>query len=67
MGGANYVHKYLRGELEDYIKTQYFSRIPILMDAAGKRLDEEGLLYQKPYIESSTAYKIFPYAAEGIL
>ena len=57
MGGANYVHKYLRGELEDYIKTQYFSRIPILMDAAGKRLDEEGLLYQKPYIESSTAYK----------
>ena len=55
--GANFVHKQLRTELEDYIKSQYFGKSPLLLSAVSHRLDDEGLLYQKPYIESSPAYK----------
>ena len=62
--GANSIHKQLRTELEDYIKSQYFGKSPILLSALSDRLDEEGLLYQKPYIESSPAYQSIP---NGIL
>lgn len=55
--GANSIHFQLRTELEDYIKSQYFGKSPLLLDAVGGSLDREGLLYQKPYIESSPAYK----------
>jgi len=55
--GANYIHKRLRTELADYIRAQYFGKSPLLLSAAGERLEEEGLLYQKPYIESSPAYE----------
>lgn len=55
--GANYVHKQLRTELEDYIKSQYFGKSPLLLSAVTPHLDDEGLLYQKPYIESSPSYK----------
>lgn len=55
--GANSVHAELKGELESYIKSQYFGKSPILLDAVSEQLDKEGVLYQKPYIESSPAYK----------
>ena len=55
--GANSVHRQLRLELENYIKSQYFGKSPILLSAVNSQLDAEGLLYQKPYIESSPAYK----------
>lgn len=54
--GANFVHKKIRTELEDYIKSQYFGKTPVLFSALNKRIDEEGLFYQKPFIESSPAY-----------
>ena len=54
--GANFVHKQLRTELEDYIKSQYFGKSPILLSALSSHIDDEGLLYQKPFIESSPAY-----------
>lgn len=54
--GANFVHKQLRTELENYIKSQYFGKSPILISALTNRLDDEGLLYKKPFIESSPAY-----------
>jgi ATP-dependent helicase YprA (DUF1998 family)/rRNA maturation protein Nop10 len=56
--GANFVQKQLRTELENYIKTQYFGKSPILLKAIDQKLDQEGLLYRKPYIESSPAYKM---------
>ena len=56
--GANSVHKELRTELENYIKSQYFAKTPILLSAVSDQLDNEGILYQKPYIESSPAYKV---------
>lgn len=55
--GANSIHVQLRSELEDYIRSQYFGKSPLLLNAVGEQLDQEGLLYQKPYIESSPAYK----------
>ena len=53
--GANFVHKQLRTELEDYIKSQYLGKSPILLSALSGHIDDEGLLYQKPFIESSPA------------
>lgn len=55
--GANAVHLQLRQALENYIKSQYFGKSPILLSALQEKLDKEGVLYQKPYIESSPAYK----------
>ena len=54
--GANSVHKQLRTELENYIKSQYFGKSPILLSALNNHIDDEGLLYQRPFIESSPAY-----------
>ena len=54
--GANFVHKQLRTELEDYIKSQYFGKSPLLLSALSDHIDDEGLLYRKPFIESSPAY-----------
>ena len=54
--GANSVHKQLRTELENYIKSQYFGKSPVLLSALNEHIDDEGLLYQRPFIESSPAY-----------
>ena len=61
--GAYSVHKQLRMELENYIKAQYLGKSPLLLSALGDQLDTEGILYQKPYIESSPAYQT---VADGI-
>ena len=58
LSGANAIHKQLRTELEDYIKSQYFGKSPLLLEAINDQLDKEGVLYQKPYVESSPAYKV---------
>ena len=55
--GANSIHRQLRTELEEYIRSQYFGKSNLLLSAVGNQLDDEGLLYQKPFIESSPAYK----------
>ena len=55
--GAYHIHKEIREALEDYIKTQYFAKSPILYNKVKELIDKEGLLYQQPYIESSPAYK----------
>lgn len=62
--GANFVHKQLRAELEDYIKSQYFGKSPLLLSALNDHIDDEGLLYQKPFIESSPAYVTVPNGLE---
>lgn len=58
--GANGVHLQLRESLENYIKSQYFGKSPILLSAMQNKLNQEGVLYQKPYVESSPAYKSAP-------
>lgn len=54
--GANSVHQELKNKLENYVTTQYLGKSDILREVVGKRLDEEGILYRRPYIESSPAY-----------
>lgn len=54
--GAISIHKQLRTELENYIKSQLFGKSPVLLSSLNAHIDDEGLLYQKPYIESSPAY-----------
>lgn len=54
--GASSIHKQLRINLEDYIKSQYFGKTPLLLSALEEHIDDEGLLYKKPFIESSPAY-----------
>lgn len=58
--GANGVHLQLREALEDYIKSQYLGKSPVLLSATKNKLNQEGILYQKPYVESSPAYKTTP-------
>lgn len=43
--GANAVHMQLRQALENYIKSQYFGKSPILLSALQGKLDQEGVLY----------------------
>ena len=43
--GANSVHKELRTELENYIKSQYFAKTPILLSAVSDQLDNKSTLY----------------------
>ena len=58
--GAISVHKAIRTELENYIQSQYFGKSMLLLNAVQPELDKEGLLYKRPYIESSPAYKSSP-------
>ena len=58
--GAYYVHKQLRTELKNYICSQYFGKTPILLQALSAQLDQEGVLYRKPFLESSPAYQTRP-------
>lgn len=39
--GANSFHKQLRKELENYIKSQYFGKSPLLLSALKDELDKE--------------------------
>lgn len=55
--GANAVHKNLRNALKNYIVSQYFGKSPVLLTAIEGKLDTEGLLYQRAFIESSPAYR----------
>lgn len=58
--GANGVHLKLREALTSYIQSQYFGKSPVLLEAIRDKLNQEGVLYQKPYVESSHAYKSTP-------
>lgn len=40
--GANAVHLQLRQALENYIKSQYFGKSPILLSALQGKLDKKG-------------------------
>ncbi|MBD5111819.1 MAG: DEAD/DEAH box helicase [Ruminococcaceae bacterium] len=54
--GANFVHRQLVEELENYIKSQYFGNRPDLMNEFVKFADREGGIFRNPYIESSPNY-----------
>ena len=58
--GADEVQKKLRQELEHYLITQYLAKTSVLVEALKGRLDDEGILYQAPYIEAAPAYETVP-------
>lgn len=62
--GANSIHKLLRTQLEDYIVSQYFGKSKVLRSAITPLIDTEGLMYRRPYIESTPAYKTVPNGIE---
>lgn len=54
---AHMMHKKLRDELVLYIKSQYLGKNALLLNVLSNKLDDEGVLYQTPYVESTPAYK----------
>lgn len=65
--GANSVHKLLRTELEDYIKSQYFGKSPLLLSALSNHIDDEGLLYQNRLLSHLLHMSLYPTALIQLL
>ena len=51
------IHEKLRSELSTYIKTQYIGKNNLLLNALSDKLDEQGVLWQQPFVELPAAYK----------
>ncbi|MDR0919906.1 MAG: DEAD/DEAH box helicase, partial [Oscillospiraceae bacterium] len=51
------IHEKLRKELSTYLKTQYFGKNNLLLNALSERLEEKGVLWQSPFVELPAAYK----------
>ena len=47
----------LSKELASYLKSAYLGKTPLLLQALSEKLLQEDILYKKPYIESTPAYK----------
>ncbi len=58
--GIKKTHQMMKDRLIDYIKSQYFGDNELLMNASDEILKKEGVLYQKPYIESTPSYLKVP-------
>lgn len=54
---AIFVFNELCNAISNYIKSQYFSKNQFLFKAIDSELKKEEVLFKKPYIESSPAYK----------
>lgn len=54
---AIYVFDELCTSIRNYIKSQYFSKNQFLLNAIRQELQNENVLFKKPYIESSPAYQ----------
>ena len=56
--GAQGVHRELLAELIRYLSSQYFGKSPLLLKRLDKALQEEFLLYRRPFVESTPAYQL---------
>lgn len=63
--GAHYLHEALRGELINYLRSQYFGKSEVLLDACERILKKPGTLFVEPYIESSPAYETIEHGIEN--
>ena len=52
-------HDALKSALKDYIVT-HLRKSPVLLEALQSRLDDEGVLFREPYVESSAEYEKVP-------
>lgn len=60
------LHEKLRQELSTYLKTQYIGKNGLLLNALSERLDEQGVLWQTPFIELPASYEIEPNGLDGL-
>lgn len=60
------IHTKLRQELSTYLKTQYIGKNNLLLTALSDRLDEQGVLWQAPFIELPAAYELAPQGLDGL-
>ncbi|GHU55255.1 hypothetical protein AGMMS49975_16810 [Clostridia bacterium] len=60
------IHYKLRTELSTYIKTQYIGKNNLLLSALSDKLDEQGVLWQTPYVELPASYEIAPQGLDGL-
>lgn len=56
--GVNAVSQTLRDTLRKYIEAQYHIRDEDLIEERKALLEEQGTIYQRPYVEATPAYKI---------
>ena len=54
--GIKKTHQLMIERLADYITSQYFGDNQLLVNASNNLLCKEGIIYQKPFIETSTSY-----------
>jgi ATP-dependent helicase YprA (DUF1998 family) len=54
------VHKDLRRALSGYLRSQYLGKNPFLLSALSDRLEEQGVLWQQPYVELPPNYQRDP-------
>ena len=51
------IHERIKQELQYYIRSQYFGKNPLLLEAFEEEFQKKGVLYQTPYLESPAVYK----------
>ncbi len=51
------IHKTLRTELSDYLCSQYLGKSPLLLSALGEKINEQGVLWQPPFVELPAYYQ----------
>lgn len=56
--GIRKTHEKLKERLANYIKAQYFAENDLLLEATEEMLNDEGILFQEPFIEATQNYKI---------
>jgi len=60
------IHTKLRQELSTYLKTQYIGKNNLLLTALNDRLEEQGVLWQTPFIELPASYELAPQGLDGL-
>jgi len=56
--GVRSTHEALKSKLIDYIKSQYLGDNKLLLDVCKSKIEQEGVLYQEPFIEANPAYEV---------
>ncbi len=56
--GVSSTHEALKTKLVDYLRAQYLGENQLLLNACNRTLEEQGVLYQEPFIEANPAYQV---------
>lgn len=56
--GIRRTHEALKDRLRNYIEAQYFSENELLLEGTKDLLQKRGVLFQEPFIEATSTYKV---------